>query len=409
MGIQALILAAGRGSRINPRCAGTPKPLLEIGRRPLIDHMLETLADAGVGPVAMVVGFGADEIREIVGIRAEYVHNPRWATTNSLYSFSLARPWVTGPVMIFNCDLLLHPGIINRLLAAGEDTIAYDSSSGDGREQMVVKFRDGSLIDMGKDLELDKESGENVGVLYLSAETARDLFDLADKILAEGGEKEWLGAAVRSLVRQRRLRGLDVAGLPWVEIDFPFDLERARKEVWPRIAGTTGKRWRTRRALRLAVVAALVVAMAPIVKKGLFPPEGPEFATVALAGAEQIQITVHEQRQMWWSVAIDQRVTAELTGPGKLRIDVRLVLDRDEGEETPYVLETTLNGKIVKWSLLETRPSHSAAYRGWVLGKRDRVTLNLPPGPQLVAVRLVAADAKRCLIRIRKDEEDPPE
>ena len=162
MNIQALILAAGRGSRLGLSSGGIPKPLLEVGRRPLIDHMLQTLADAGVGPVGMVLGYCADEIREIVGIRAEYIHNPRWASTNSLYSFALARDWIRGPVMILNCDLLIHPAIIARLLSCGEDSLAYDSSSGDGREQMSVRLRDGMLADMSKELSRCDADGENM-------------------------------------------------------------------------------------------------------------------------------------------------------------------------------------------------------------------------------------------------------
>ena len=85
--MQALILAAGRGSRLGGHTADVPKCLLEVGRRPLIEHQLGTLADAGVGPVGMVLGYCADEIKGVVGIRAEYILNPRWNTTNSLYSF----------------------------------------------------------------------------------------------------------------------------------------------------------------------------------------------------------------------------------------------------------------------------------------------------------------------------------
>ena len=411
MAVQALILAAGRGSRVNPGAAGTPKPLLEVGRRPLIDHLLETLADAGVGPVAMVVGFGADEIREIVGIRAEYVHNPRWATTNSLYSFSLARSWVTGPVMIFNCDLLLHPDIIDRLLTAGEDSIAFDSSSGDGREQMVVRFRDGSLIDMGKDLAREGESGENVGVVYLSAETARDLFDRTDGILAEGGEQKWLGAALRSMVRQRRLRGVDVAGLPWVEIDFPYDLERARKQVWPQIKSSQGRRPRVWRTLCWLMLASLLVLAAPIIKKGLFPPDGPELATVELTGTEQVQLHINGRTQVWSLFSVGQHVTTEQFGPGELRIDTRLILDPDQdpGDKTPYVIEISLNGKIVDWILHESKPSGSASFREHVIAKRERKTLQLPSGPQSVGIRFVASGAGDCLIRIRNVDNDPPD
>ena len=409
MGIQALILAAGKGSRVNPKAHGTPKPLLEVGRRPLVDHMLEALADAGVGPVALVLGFCADEIREVVGIRAEYIHNPRWSATNSLYSFSLARSWVTGPVMIFNCDLLLHPEIIDRLLAAGEDSIAYDSSTGCGREQMVDKFRDGFLIDMGKDLPHDADAGENVGVVYLAADTARALFDKADRILAADGEKEWLGTALRELAREKRIRGVDVTGLPWVEIDFPYDLERARKIVWPSIQGISRKRRKLVRALRVFFVVTALLLISAVIRKGLFPPEYPEVSTLELSGAEQVELTIGDRQQKWWSLEENQSVTTKLIGPGTLKIDTRLLLNLDAPDKAPYVIEIRLDGKLVDLVKLETIPSKTAKYKDWIVGKRQRTKLDLPPGRHTTSVRLVAADGTRCLIRAREVEKEPPD
>ena len=75
-----------------------------MGRRTLIEHQLEMLAHADVGPIAMVVGYCADEIERFVGPQVEYLHNVRWATTNSLFSFAQAKEWVGGDLMILNCD-----------------------------------------------------------------------------------------------------------------------------------------------------------------------------------------------------------------------------------------------------------------------------------------------------------------
>ena len=133
----------------------------------MIEHQLETLAEAGVAPVGMVVGYCADEIREVVGIRAEYVSNPRWATTNSLYSFSLAREWVSGPLIVINSDTIIHPEILDRLLQENDNAFAYDSGSGKAREHMKVEVNDGRLVRMSKELPAQESNGENVGVLQI--------------------------------------------------------------------------------------------------------------------------------------------------------------------------------------------------------------------------------------------------
>jgi len=407
LGIQALILAAGRGSRLGPNSTEIPKPLLEVGRRPLIDHMLQTLADAGVGPVGMVVGYCADEIREVVGIRAEYIQNPRGASTNSLYSFALARNWIRGPVMILNCDLLVHPEIVDRLLTSGEDCFAYDSSSGDGREQMSVQMCDGVLADMSKELATPDADGENVGVLYLGEETARAVLDEADRLLAAGREKDWLGSAVREVCRTRPIRGVDIRGLPWAEIDFANDLHHARKEVWPAIREASSMKRVVRRAAGWTLATVFVVLLSSMIVRAWFLPSPVEWNTVDLHGGEMITISKGEQSQRWWRVGADgEPLFADVVGPDTIRIESRLVLPEPDEDTTPYVIEVRVDGERADWYKLDGKPSKSATYLGRTVGKRERIKFEAPEGRHRVSVALIAANDHRCLVRFRQADPD---
>ena len=94
---EALILAAGRGLRLNGSSNGDPKCLLEVGGRPLIQHQIAVLRALGVERICIVVGYCADRVRAVVGDSCSYVLNSRFADTNSLYSLWLARDRVTGP------------------------------------------------------------------------------------------------------------------------------------------------------------------------------------------------------------------------------------------------------------------------------------------------------------------------
>ena len=105
--MQAVILAAGMGSRLKAVTGGMAKALLEVGGRPLILHQLEALADHGVGPVLVIVGYQADEVKDAVGDRAETLVNDRFEETNSLYSLWLARHWIKGS---------LHPAQLRSVL-----------------------------------------------------------------------------------------------------------------------------------------------------------------------------------------------------------------------------------------------------------------------------------------------------
>ncbi len=409
--MQALILAAGRGSRLGDSSGGLPKSLLEIGRRPLVEHQLDALSAAGVGPVAMVVGYGADEVRERVGLKAEYVVNAEFATTNSLYSFWLARERVKGGVVVLNCDILFDPRVLDRLLAAKGDALAYDSASGDGREHMKVKVAEGRLVDMGKDLPPGDANGENVGILCFTEETAAALFEKAGVLIAQGRRKDFLGAAVCEIARERAIAAVDVAGLPWGEIDFPYDLDRARKEVWPAIEHSARRRRPVRRVARWAAAMLAVAAIGAVIWRATSRPREPALTPLAVQGIPVATVHTPSGPHPWNLLSASQTARVTNVGPGRVRIESRLVPDGKVHGRTPYVLEVRIDGSRVDWFKLMSRPSRTARHEGNVVGKTRTITLEVPKGAREIAVTLVASDSGKCLIRIAgiEGDEDEPE
>ncbi len=255
--MQAIILAAGRGRRLGD-CR--PKCLQEVGGAALVEHQLVALADAGVADVIIVVGFEAGAVREIVGAAARFVLNERFAETNSLSSFLLARPLIDDDVLILNGDVFVAPEVVAAIVAADGDALLYDSSSGDEDEHMKVHVAGGLLVEMAKDLSAGCTCGENVGILRLSASTADLTFEAAAQLVAvEGGEHLFLAAAVNCVAAYHPMYCLDVAGLPWIEIDFREDLDRARSEVYPALAGST---WRNEELVRVREAELIAEASA---------------------------------------------------------------------------------------------------------------------------------------------------
>ncbi len=409
--MQALILAAGRGSRLGKRGEDTPKCLLEIGRRPTVEHQLEALADAGVGPVAMVIGYCADEIRTAVGLRAEYIHNARWMSTNSLSSFHLAREWVDGPLVVINSDVLFHPEILHRLLAAGGDAIAYDSGSGGAPEQMKVRVVDGQLVNMSKDMPADQISGENVGILSFTAETCRLLFEKAGELLEAGKEQSWLGEAVRDVARERSVRAVDVAGLPWVEIDTAHDLDLARRVVWPAIGGRPRRLVSARWIVALALALGVAVPAAFLAGRSTAPVRTESWDLEYIRGTEPTTLLAGDRRQSWGALDPEQRTAMEVVGPGTLRIDSRLLLAGGAvaADEVPYVLVVELDGKLVDWFKESGRPSGTWTHPEWTVCKLRGVDVTLPEGRHELTVGFqTTGEGRACALRLRQREPVEP-
>jgi choline kinase len=404
--MQAVILAAGFGSRLSSVTGGKAKALVEIGGRPLILHQLEALADHGVGPVVVVVGHQADEIQRVVGERAEVILNDRFAETNSLYSLWLARDWITGPFVLLNCDLFFDPLILDQLLEESGNVLAYDSTSSRGREQTKVALKKRRVVDLGKDLPASSARGESLGMLKFETDGAKAMLDAADQLIRDGNANAWVIEATRAVCGQVPVFGVNIAGGAWAEIDFPYDLDVARREVWPQIwRGRWRKQvyWRRTRWMALGG-AAVGLALLGWLASALIGPGSLDWETVPIAGRDAVSVERAGKGQRWWEVGLGSTVVAEVSG-SRAAVEVRLILPDSTTDSLQYVVSVVVDGSAEDWRALTATRDSSAHIRGDALGDRDRIALELPAGRHQVAVTLAAGHAGRMLVRVRQPEQ----
>ena len=233
--MQAIILAAGCGSRLGRFNNGKPKALIKLERIHLIDYQLSVLRYFGITDVCVVVGYHAHMLRSVIGDRCHYIYNNRYADTNSLYSLWLAREWVSDDLLLINGDVLAHPDIFWRFLTNPGDALVYDSTSGTDEESMKVALADDKLLHISKSLAVEESKGESLGILKFQASATRLLFREAEKAISAGGVNQWAPAAVERFARKLPITCIDIGGLPWVEIDYVEDLLNASEMVWPEI------------------------------------------------------------------------------------------------------------------------------------------------------------------------------
>jgi L-glutamine-phosphate cytidylyltransferase len=233
---RAIILAAGRGSRLRPYTNDRPKCLIEIDGRTLIERQIESLAECGVSDVVAVVGYQADVVRRVVGGRVRYIENSRYRGTNSLYSLWLASEELRAGALVINSDVLAAPLLFGRLCRAGAaDAVLVDRDQVCGVEEMRVTIQGGLVVDFGKNLPVENCHGENVGMLKFGVEGARRLRESLTRLVDTGHEDDWAPFAFRELARTWPLCVIATDGYPWIEIDDPRDLERARRTIAPAI------------------------------------------------------------------------------------------------------------------------------------------------------------------------------
>ena len=409
--MQAVILAAGVGSRLTKVTGGKSKALIEVGGRPLILHTLEALADHGVGPVLVVVGHCGDEVQQLVGDRAEIILNPRFTETNSLYSLWLARDWIKGPFLLLNCDLLFDPKVLDRVLEEPGNVIAYDSTSSRGREQTKVAIKDNQVVDIGKDLPFPSARGESLGMVKFDQEGARAMLAACDHLIREGREKAWVIEATRRVCAHLPVRGVNVAGTAWAEIDFPYDLDVARREVWPAIWKGRWRQqvyWRRTRWL-LAGLAAITLGVSGWVLNSQVGPASINWETVGVTGGQPIRLTRPDGKtQAWTLLPPDSAASATIVGPMAL-VETRLVLTDTSHARSRYVVGITLDGADYDWKALSAARATSVGLTGWFVGDRDRIEVPLSGhGNHQISVSLIAPRSGQLLVRLRQAEAREP-
>src|SRR5688572_21063701 len=134
--MKAVILAAGLGSRLEPLTRELPKCMVPVAGVPLIDRMIERIAEAGIRELVVVTGAGHELARS-----ARTVYNERYADWGNFYSLLVAREAIGESDFIkLDADVILDGAILPRLLAApGPVALALDCRDDLSAEDMKAR------------------------------------------------------------------------------------------------------------------------------------------------------------------------------------------------------------------------------------------------------------------------------
>lgn len=242
--MRGIILAAGKGSRLNGNTVETPKCLTPLGGLTLIERQIRILRGAGIDDIVVVVGCQADRVKRVCGNGFTYIENTRYAETNSMYSLWMARPLLYEGFVVLNCDVLFHPVLLTDLLTSRHDNallLGYREADQPayGDEEMKVKVRGDRVLEMSKTMDPSEADGENLGIVKFGARGSSALVAIMDGLVAEGRLREWAPRAFSIFAERHPLHAVGTRGLPWIEIDFPEDYRRAAAEVLPAIERLT--------------------------------------------------------------------------------------------------------------------------------------------------------------------------
>ncbi len=251
--MRAIILAAGLGLRLQqPLGEQFPKCLLRFDGMTLLERHLQMLAAAGVDEVVLALGFQPELVEaELKRIgwphQVEIMLNPRYDLGSVLTVHTVADALTRGgDVLLMDADVLYDERILSALVAGDHaNRLLIDRDFETGDEPVKLCLKDGVPVELRKQLAVNLEYdtiGESVGFFRLQEETARRFAQIVAGYIDSGRANLPHEEAVRDLLLERShvFDTADVTGAPWIEIDFPNDVERAGAEILPLLQPLVG-------------------------------------------------------------------------------------------------------------------------------------------------------------------------
>ena len=261
--MKALILAAGTASRLRPLTSNTPKCLLKVGERTLLQRSMDALIKAGIREFVIVTGYLHEQIEDFVkqtygdSIRICFIHNKDYETTNNIYSLWLARPEAEGQeVLLLDSDLLYDGQIVERVLADKHENVLTLIRHELGEEEMKVvidpplpsiKGRktldveasplrgalEGSITEISKTCDPASADGESLGIERMGKAYTTALYKELDTMMNEEHleNKFYELAFLRLIQKGFTFSVLDVTDLFSCELDTVEDFENAKQRI----------------------------------------------------------------------------------------------------------------------------------------------------------------------------------
>ncbi len=234
---KAVVLAAGRGTRMRELTAEVPKPMIEVRGKPVLQHIIEGLRDAGIREFLIIVGYRADAVRKCFGDGSSYSISIQYATQTVQDGtgrvVDLARGFVGDcPFILSYGDILVDPANYKRVVDIPEHVEAIVTIT---RGEDVSKGGAVFLNDRMELLDLREKSraGEATSPWYNAGLYAfrPSIFEFTAKLKPSPRGEYELTDAIRDLAQSgEKVQALELTG-QWADVRDPEILARLNQKL----------------------------------------------------------------------------------------------------------------------------------------------------------------------------------
>lgn len=239
--MQAVILAAGVAFRLRPLTNKTPKCLLKLAGKTILERTISNLLFNGINDFVIVTGYLQEQIKYFINsqfpsLNVKYIFNEKYEVTNNIYSLWLTKSEVGGKEFILlDSDIIFDKAIVSLITESNyQNVLALRSDDHLSEEEIKISLNsDGSIKEIGKVVSLEDAIGESIGIEKFSDLFSKKLFQLLDKIILQENQTNiFYEAAFQRLIdSSEKIFTEDVGELKCIELDTPEDLQKAEREI----------------------------------------------------------------------------------------------------------------------------------------------------------------------------------
>jgi choline kinase len=234
--MKAIILAAGRGRRMLPFTKKRPKCLLPFGNKTILEYQLDLFKQNGISEIIIVNGFAAEQIEKVTSKDITYVYNRHYLSTNSLYSLFLAREHLDSDILLLNADVLFHEEIMKGLIEEQcPNAIAVDFEKPLMDDEMNVRVSNGYVVEIGKNIPLEKADGESVQLAKFGIETIKELRNEIIRLIEDNQLDKFPTEAYKPIIENYGLKAVDIQAKAWAEVDTIEDYMYVCNELYKKL------------------------------------------------------------------------------------------------------------------------------------------------------------------------------
>ena len=231
----AIILAAGRGSRMGSLTDNKPKCMVKINKQSVIQRTIEVLKYKNINNIIVITGYNSDKLRRqlnAIDKNIKIIENKIWNKTNSIFSMFLALRYLKNSIVI-DSDIYINnvDCILNEVEHSGYS--ALKDSKPD--EWQLTLDKDASFIEK---VQFDGNYERALPIIDISYWLEKDANIIAEHIQnivkygkQEDAQKFWDEIPLIDFIHQLRLKRYDIEKTDAMEFDTPEELKKVRKVV----------------------------------------------------------------------------------------------------------------------------------------------------------------------------------